>query len=90
MVGLINMYIIIENRLYFVISESRIGVDKIEDEVELAMVREVDCITDYQQRMKMLIETMIKQVDANIKAQKKLDTDIKNKVKTILKFPAVK
>ena len=61
--------------------QSRIGVDKVEDEVETALVKEVDCIRDYQQKMKMLIELMVKQVEANNSAQKKIMVDIKNKVK---------
>ena len=60
--------------------ESRIGIDKVEDEVEVALVKEVDCIRDYQQRMKLLIELIIKQLDSNLSAQKQLNTDIRNKV----------
>ena len=67
--------------------QSRIGVDKVEDEVETALVKEVDCIRDYQQKMKMLIELMVKQVEANNSAQKKIMVDLKNKVKeTFPKF----
>ena len=55
-------------------------MDKVEDEVETALVKEVDCIRDYQQKMKMLIELMVKQVEANNSAQKKIMVDLKNKV----------
>ena len=60
--------------------ESRIGIDKVEDEVEISLVKEVDCIREYQQRMKLLIELIIKQLDSNLSAQKQLNTDIRNKV----------
>ena len=60
--------------------ESRIGIDKVEDEVEVGLVKEVDCIREYQQRMKLLIELIIKQLDSNLSAQKQLNTDIRNKV----------
>ena len=60
--------------------ESRIGIDKVEDEVEVGLVKEVDCIREYQQRMKLLIELIIKQLDSNHSAQKQLNTDIRNKV----------
>lgn len=46
----------------------------------VGLVKEVDCIRDYQQRMKLLIELIIKQLDANFSAQKQLNTDIRNKV----------
>ena len=59
---------------------SRIGIDKIRDQVEEHLIKETDCIRDYQQRMKLLIEMMIKQVEANKLAQKTLSTDIRNKV----------
>ena len=64
--------------------QSRIGIDKIEDEVETSLVKEVDCIRDYQQRMKLLVELMIKQVETNNKAQKQLVTDIRNKVSYVI------
>ena len=48
--------------------------------MEVALVKEVDCIRDYQQRMKLLIELIIKQLDSNLSAQKQLNTDIRNKV----------
>ena len=54
--------------------------DKVEDEVEIGLVKEVDCIRDYQQRMKLLIELMVKQLDTNNSAQKQLNMDIRNKV----------
>ena len=60
--------------------QSRIGIDKIEDEVEISLVKEVDCIREYQQRMKLLVELMIKQEETNNQAQKQLVTDIRNKV----------
>ena len=44
------------------------------------MVKEVDCIRDYQHKMKLLVEVMVKQVDSNCQAQKLLVTDIRNKV----------
>ena len=64
---------------------SRVGIDKIRDQVEDHLSKETDCIRDYQQRMKLLVEMMIKQVDANKLAQKTLSTDIRNKVSLI--FP---
>ena len=60
--------------------KSRIGVDKIQDQVEEQLYKETDCIRDYQQRMKLLIEMMIKQMDSNKMAQKTLSTDMRNKV----------
>ena len=58
---------------------SRIGIDKIEDGVEEFLVKEVNSIREYQQRMKLLIEQMVIQVEANNKSQKNLMTDMKNK-----------
>ena len=43
-------------------------------------MKEVDCIRDYQHKMKLLVEVMVKQVDSNCQAQKLLVTDIRNKV----------
>ena len=60
--------------------KSRIGIDNIQDDVEDQLTKEVDCIRDYQQRMKLLVELIIKQFEANKLAQKKLNTDIRNKV----------
>ena len=48
--------------------------------MEVGLVKEVDCIREYQQKMKLLIELIIKQLDANLSAQKQLNTDIRNKV----------
>ena len=48
--------------------------------MEVGLVKEVDCIREYQQKMKLLIELIIKQLDANLSAQKQLSTDIRNKV----------
>ena len=59
--------------------KSRIGIDKIEDGVEELLIKEVNAIREYQQRMKLLIEEMLKQVEANTKAQKNLMTDMKHK-----------
>ena len=60
--------------------KSRIGVDKIRDQVEEQLTKETDAIRDYQQRMKLLIELMVKQMEANKLAQKTLSTDMRNKV----------
>ena len=60
--------------------QSRIGVDKIRDQVEEQLTKETDAIRDYQQRMKLLIELMVKQMEANKLAQKTLSTDMRNKV----------
>ena len=60
--------------------QSRVGVDKISDQVEEHLSKETDCIRDYQQRMKLLVEMMIKQMEANKMAQKTLNTDMRNKV----------
>ena len=60
--------------------KSRIGIDNIQDDVEDKLTNEVDCIRDYQQRMKLLIELIIKQLETNKLAQKTLTTDIRNKV----------
>ena len=43
------------------------------------MLKEVNAIREYQQRMKLLIEEMLKQIEANTKAQKTLTTDTKHK-----------
>ena len=59
--------------------KSRIGIDKIEDGVENMLTKEVSAIREYQQRMKLLIEEMLKQIEANNKAQKNLTTDMKHK-----------
>ena len=64
-------------------------MDKVEDEVETALEKEVDCIRDYQQKMKMLIELMVKQVEANNSAQKKIMVDLKNKVKETFCFSSI-
>ena len=53
---------------------------QVEDAVEASLVKEVDCIRDYQHKMKLLVEVMVKQVDSNCQAQKLLVTDIRNKV----------
>ena len=70
--------------------KSRIGVDSVEDEVEAALVKEVDAIRDYQSRMKMLVELMVKQLDANNAAQKQLMTDLRNKVIIYMYIRSVK
>ena len=59
--------------------KSRIGIDKIDDGVEIHLEKEISAIRDYQQRMKLLIEEMLKQIEANNKAHKNLMTDIKHK-----------
>lgn len=61
--------------------KSRIGVDNVNDVVEEHLSKEVDCIRDYQQKMKTLVELIVKQMEANTLAQKTLTTDIRNKVR---------
>ena len=46
----------------------------------MSLVKEVDCIRDYQTKMKLLIESMVKQVETNMVSQRQLNTDIRNKV----------
>ena len=59
---------------------SRIGCDNVADMVEEQLTKEVDCIREYQQRMKLLVELITKQMEANRLAQKTLASDIRNKV----------
>ena len=59
--------------------KSRKGIERIADAVEESLENEVDCIRDYQQRMKQLVEQMVRQAETNYQAQKGLVSDLRNK-----------
>ena len=66
--------------------KSRIGCDNVVDLVEEQLTKEVDCIREYQQRMKLLVELMTKQMEANRLVQKTLTSDIRNKVELTMRL----
>ena len=55
--------------------ENRVGIDQVKDAVEKNLRREVDNIKRYQQRMKVLLEKVERQLNENLERKGKLDAD---------------